>query len=636
MTMYRQLLLAIILSSILALVGSLLASTFSTRAYLVEQLRVKNQDNASALAVSLSQTADDPIKAELAISAQFDSGNYKLVRFTDAFGKVAVEKKAEDVVKGVPKWFITLLPINVPAGNAKISKGWSQIGEVTLESQSAYAYKSLWSSTVRMTGAMSLAAIIGCYLGALILRRIKRPLDEVVEQANAISEKRFVTIPEPRVPELKKLAIAMNLTVKKLKEIFEEEAKRLEAMRREANYDGLTGLPNRNSFITQLREALHTEETAFGACLILRLSDLAGINKRHGRAGADEAIKRVAKHVLAYSERMQDSLAGRLNGSDFALLVPSDDPLGVAQALIQDVVNDIKEFSEAGVCAAIGMAPYSKGVVLGSLMSQIDVALASAEAEGSNAVRMADNDDQTGSPTSIEGWSLLFNNALKGRLMYLLSFPVGDFAGKILHREGPLRIRESASSPWIPAGKFLPVAERLGLHHLLDLAAVELGLQKLAEDKELPGYAINLSPSALKVSTFVPGLKKLLAANPKEAKRLWLELPEYGVFKNFEEFRDLCAGLKNTGIKLGIEHFGRQFDHIAQLHDLGVNYVKVDASFVRDLDSNPGNQAFLSGLATIAHGIGMLVIAEGVLTEAEVIALQAAGFDGGTGPAIKE
>lgn len=636
MSMYRQLLLTIILSSILALFGSLLASTLSTRAYLIEQLRVKNQDNASALAISLSQTADDPIKAELAVAAQFDSGNYKLVRFTDAFGEVKLEKKAADEVKGVPSWFMAILPIDVPAGNAKVSKGWTQLGEVRLESQSAFAYKSLWNSTVRMTGAMSIAAILSCYLGAIILRRIKRPLDEVVDQAHAITEKRFVTIAEPRVPELKKLAIAMNSTVKRLKEMFEEEAKRLETMRREANYDGLTGLPNRNSFMTQLREAIHTEETAFGACLILRLNDLVGINKRHGRAGADEVIRRVGKQVLAYSERMQDSLAGRLNGSDFALLVPSDNPLEIAQALMQDVVNDIKDYCNEGACASVGMASYSKGVVLGNLMSQIDMALASAESDGGNAVRMAASNDDTGAPSTIDGWAQLFKNALEKGLMYLLSFPVGDFSGKVLHREGPLRIRESESAPWIPAGKFLPVAERLGLHHSIDLAAVELGLKQLAEDKSLPGYAINLSPSSLTVSTFVPALKKLLATYPKEAKRLWLELPEYGVFKNFNEFRDLCVALNGTGIKLGIEHFGRQFDHITQLHDLGVNYLKVDASFVRDVDSNVGNLAFLKGLASIAHGIGMIVIAEGVLTEAEVNALKDAGFDGGTGPAIKE
>ena len=635
MSMYRQLLLAIIISSILALVGSLLASTISTRSYLVEQLRVKNQDNASALAVSLSQTADDPIKAELAVSAQFDSGNYKLVRFTDAFGKVAVEKKSEDRVNGVPAWFIRLLPINVPAGNAKITTGWKQLGEVRLESQSAYAYKSLWKSTVRMTINMSLTALLGCWLGAMILRRIKRPLDMVVDQAIAITEKRFITIPEPSVPELKQLALAMNLTVKRLKEMFEEEAKRLEAMRREANYDGLTGLPNRNSFMTQLREAVHTEETAFGAFLILRLHDLAGINKRHGRVGADEVIKRVAKKISAYSEQMQDSLAGRLNGSDFALLVPSDKPVEVAEALMAEVISEIKEFSENGFCASIGMAPYSKGVVIGTLMSQIDMSLAVAEADANNAVRFAFSNDDTNTPTTLEAWAKLIRDAIAQRLMMLLSFPVGDFSGKILHREGPLRIRESGDAQWIPAGKFLPVAERLGLHHALDLAAVELGVAKLAEDKKMPGYAVNLSASSLKISTFVPALKKIILAS-REANRLWLELPESGTFKNFEEFRDLCASLKNTGIKLGIEHFGRQFDQIGLLHDLGVDYVKVDASFIRDVDSNPGNQAFLKGLANIAHEIGMIVIAEGVLTEAEMKSLQEAGFDGATGPAIKE
>jgi LapD/MoxY periplasmic domain len=80
MSMYRQLLSVIILTSLLALMGSLFASTLSTRAYLVEQLRVKNQDNASALALSLSQTVDDLVQVDLVISAQFDSGNYRLVR----------------------------------------------------------------------------------------------------------------------------------------------------------------------------------------------------------------------------------------------------------------------------------------------------------------------------------------------------------------------------------------------------------------------------------------------------------------------------------------------------------------------------------------------------------------------------
>jgi diguanylate cyclase (GGDEF)-like protein len=428
----------------------------------------------------------------------------------------------------------------------------------------------------------------------------------------------------------------MNLTVKRLKEMFEEEAKRLESVRREANYDALTGLPNRSFFMTQLREALHTEETAFGACMFLRIAHLADVNKKHGRVVTDEIIRRIARHIHAYSEKMDDSLACRLNGSDFALLISSDDPQSVAQSLMADVVRDIAEYCENGFCASIGMASYHKGIALPTLLGQIDMALADAEAQANNSVRMADSTDTFNTPKTMEGWSQLVRSAIADQRMYLLSFPVGAFAGGLLHREGPMRIRESDESPWIPAGKFLPFAERLGLTDALDLAAVRMGLQTIEQQPDHVGYAVNLSPSSLKVSTFLPALKKLVQAHPQSSRKLWLELPEAGVLKQFDEFRELCLALKETGVRLGIEHFGRQFDHIGLLHDLGLDYVKVDASFVRDVDKNLGNQSFLKGLVVISHGIGMLVIAEGVLTADEMAMLQALGFDGATGPAVKE
>lgn len=636
MSMYRQLLIAIVMSSVLALVGSLISSTLSTRAYLIEQLRVKNQDNASSLALTLSQTADDPVKVELAMAAQFDSGNYKLVRFTDANGKTVMEKMADDEVTEVPALFVALVPIAVPEGHAKVTSGWKQLGSVTLASQSAYAYKSLWQSTLRMSLTMLAACLISCYLGAMILRRIKRPLDQVVEQAKAITEKRFITIPEPKVPELSSLASAMNLTVQRIKAMFEEEAHRLESVRREANYDGLTGLPNRNSFMTQLKEALHTEETAFGACMFLRVAKLADINRVQGRAITDQIIRTISKHIHAYSEKMQDSLAGRLNGSDFALLIPGDDPISVAQSLMDEVVRDVGQYCEGGFCASIGMAQYYKGIPMPTLLGQIDMALADAEAQANNAVRMADTSNTLQTPTTMEGWAALIRKAIDNRYMYLLSFPVGGCAAGMLHREGPLRIRDGEDAPWIPAGKFLPVADRLGLSDALDLAAVELGLKALHKDTALVGYAVNLSASSLKVSTFVPALKKLVQSFPEPQRRLWLELPEAGVFKAFDEFRELCLALKDTGVKLGIEHFGRQFDQIGRLHDLGLDYLKVDASFIRDVHQNPGNASFLKGLVSMAHGIGVLVIAEGVLLPEEMATLQEIGFDGATGPAVKD
>jgi EAL domain-containing protein (putative c-di-GMP-specific phosphodiesterase class I) len=120
------------------------------------------------------------------------------------------------------------------------------------------------------------------------------------------------------------------------------------------------------------------------------------------------------------------------------------------------------------------------------------------------------------------------------------------------------------------------------------------------------------------------------------ARRLWLEVGESGALQAFRGVPRPVPRTQAAGCRVGIEHFGRQFSQIGQLHGLGLDYIKVDASFVRGLESNPGNQAFLKGLCAIAHGIGIQVIAEGVVSEAELQALAGVGFDGATGPAVKD
>jgi EAL domain-containing protein (putative c-di-GMP-specific phosphodiesterase class I) len=85
-----------------------------------------------------------------------------------------------------------------------------------------------------------------------------------------------------------------------------------------------------------------------------------------------------------------------------------------------------------------------------------------------------------------------------------------------------------------------------------------------------------------------------------------------------------------------LEHYGHHFSQIGLLHELGLDYLKVDASFVRGVDGNSGNASFLQGLSTIAHNIGLQVLAEGVATSSEWDALMALGFDGATGPGVHD
>jgi len=637
MSMYRQLWLAVIVSTLLALIGSLLGSTLGARGYLQEQLQMKNVDNAVALALSLSQTNSDIAEMELVVSALFDSGHYEAIVVVDPFGKTIVERHAPAGEYDAPLWFVKLLPIKPAPGLARISSSWKQMGTVTLSSHSRFAYRALWRSVVELISVLAAAGLVSGYLATLILRRLRVPLNAVINQAQAITERRFVTITEPRVPELRQLASAMNFTVGRLKAMFDEEAARLEAVRQEANADPLTGLANRNYFMSRLKGATEGEDAGGGALMLIRVADLAGINRRLGRGATDDLLTRFAGAISACTEQQPDGLASRLNGADFALLLT--DPARtrpLADQLLQTLIQEGAPFVESGATAFIGIGSFARGADVAGLLSQVDGALAGAEAAGIDAVREVIVSTDEESPKSADEWSKLILRALDQRWVRLVSFPVADCLGQLIHRECPLRLLSDEQGEWMPAGRFLPIAERLKLTPRLDLAAITLGLEQLSESPALPGLAINLSASSLQDPEFRRELRVLLQHQHLAAHRLWLEVAEAGAFKHFDTFRSFCDDLAGSGCRIGLEHFGRQFSQIGLLHDMGLDYLKVDASFIRGIEENSGNRSFLKGLSNIAHNIGMTVYAEGVASAQELAALSDLGFDGATGPAVKD
>jgi len=636
MSMFRQLWLAIIASTLMALAGSLLVSMLSARSYLESQLSIKNTDNATALALSLSQSNPDEVTVELVVASLFDGGHYELVRVTNPQGKTMSERLGADTDLGAPTWFVQLLPIRAQSGQAQISSGWRQFGTVTLVSQSRFAYAALWKSAQEMVVALTLAGLAGGYMATLVLRRLRRPLNAVIDQAQAITERRFVTMEEPAVPELKKLAQAMNVTVARLKTMFDDEAKRLEGVRREANCDTLTGLANRSNFMSRLRDMVHAEHSAGGSVFIARVANLATVNQSLGRKDTDELLRAFGRGLLSVSERYPEALAARLNGADFAMLIPAlNAPQRVAEELFSALTNEAQAYLPNSPSTWLGCGNFPPGVEMETILAQVDLALAAVEANGASGLKVVDLHVGEDAPKSTEEWSKLIHRALDQKWVRLVSFPVMSLDGKLVHRECPLRLMFDERGEWQPAGKFLPVAERLKLTPQLDLAAVSLGLDELEAKPQLTGLAINLSASSIYLPEFRADLKRLLKRR-SGTSRLWLEVAESGALSHFDAFKALCVDLRGVGCKLGLEHFGRQFSEIGRLHDLGLDYIKVDGSFVRGLDGNVGNQAFLKGLSTIAHSIGLQVIAEGVTSEADLMSLGPVGFDGATGPAVNE
>ncbi len=634
MSLFRQLWLAVIVSTLIAFVGSFAVSMMTARQYLEEQLAIKNNDNAASLALSMSQMDKDPVTLELQVAALFDSGQYARIQVRDPEGMTLIEKTSPAVSDDVPAWFARLFPIASRPGSAQISTGWTQFGTVELVSHNRFAYRELWQGGWRLLMWFSLGGVLAGFLGMQILRRIKRPLDAVVGQARAISDRRFIRIEEPATPELKSLARAMNVMVGRVKAMFEEEASRLEQVRREATLDPLTGLANRAYFMNRLAIALNDEDAPTrGSLIMLRLADLAGINRCAGRETADEVLRRTGAALRELAEKNPGAEAARLNGADFTLLLPGqNDPQPACQQLLAALQSLVAaQLLPENAIGHLGSSVYQHNEPVPQLLARVDAALAAAELQGPLAAQHVAEQSHCSASTQAD-WRSILTDALKDQRLRLIEFPVADSNGLLLHLECPLRLQAEESGDWINAGSFMPVASRLSMTSELDLAAVKLALDRLASG--LPAVAVNLAGASLIVPDFTPRLLSLLQQRRELAGKLWLEVAESGAFQYFDAFLAFSLALRPLGCRLGIEHFGRQFSQIGRLHDIGLDYLKVDGSFIRNIHGDNGNQAFLKGLCNIAHGIGLTVIAEGVNNAEELATLPALGFDGATGPAV--
>ncbi len=637
MSLYKQLWLGVVLLLTLVFGGSFLVSSYSARAYLEQQLYMKNADNATALALSLTQQGADEVLLELTLAAQFDTGYYELIELVSPEGEITVRRQDTQKTTEAPAWFMKLLPIEVEPGIAQVQKGWQQLGTLTLRSHSRFAYGELWASTKKLAlvflMAMALAGIVGSYL----LKKILRPLDDVVDQAQAIGRRRFITIDEPRTREFKHVVVAMNKLSERIKQVLKEEAKRMEKWQRQAHVDKVTGLLNREPFIQALDAALESNDVnATGSLSLIRISGLARLNENFGRKAIDAMLKEVGSALNRIVIQHSRWAASRLNGSDFAVLAPrameADHAIREVQAAIREILQNrsMPEGIELPGAATI----FSHGDSFGALMTRLDGALLAADHDGRSSINIAHKGDipLKSVRDQMEDWQAIFSRAFSEKKFQLGGFAVVGLENKLLHIESPARLEWQGNL--LAAGQFLPWINRLQLSYELDREVVRLALQTI--EKEGRPIGVNLSVAAVVEANFLPWLSEKLSTHEEAAEKLWLEVPEPMVFRHLENFKLLCTKARAHGCKVGVEHMGHQLAELGQLHDAGVDYFKIDASFIRDIDNNTGNQTLLRTLCTVGHSIGVVVIAEGVRTDKEWAMLKELGADGATGPGITD
>ncbi|QJQ96517.1 MULTISPECIES: EAL domain-containing protein [Halomonadaceae] len=630
MSLTKQLWLTLLAILCIAFSSSLLVGLSTLQRYTMQELQIKNADNANALALTLSQLDKDPVLMELLISAQFDTGYYRRIELQDVEGNTIVQREAPEQLDDVPGWFVERQRFTIQPGEAVVQNAWQQYGSVSVESHHSYAYRALWHNTQRLAGWFLLAALLSALLGWWLIRAIRRPLLAVIEQADAISQRRFTTSREPRMLELRQVVRAMNRLSVTVRDMLSQESQLLDRLRSKLQQDPVTGVANRDYFLQRLSNTLNGESSqGEGALAILRVVRLAELNQRLGHQATDALLATVTQTLHGLINPEEGGEIGRLNGSDFILMLPGSEELPTVAQRLRSALDSVATSAPFPIGLPMALMHYDIDDQPGHLLSCLDGALARASEEGDIAWVAVPGSAKQALYTTQEAWRVAIDQAIEEGIRFA-HYPVLDKAGNTLHFESPSRLK--LRDEWRPAGIFLPWLSRLSKSVDYDLAVLHAALVSIkAQGKPL---AINLSRYAAKESRFALQAKRLLAQYPAEAGNLWLEIPESVVKHDLDGFRELCRELRPYGCHLGLEHVGPKFTCIADLHDVGLSYLKIDTSLVADIAEQVQKQAVLRGITTLAHSLGITVIGEGVQNAAEATLLLELGLDGVTGPGV--
>lgn len=633
MSLIRQVWLLLLATVLLAFAGSVGVVTTSTRDLLQTQLRLKNSDNAASLALALSQQKGDADLMSLLMSAQFDTGYYRRVSLVSPEGKVMFSREAVSQAARAPAWFVAAVPIASQPGTAQVTDGWRALGQVQVESHVSYAHDALWSTSVRSALAMAAVGLLAAGLGIWLVRRISRPLDAAVAQAQALEQGEFVTVPEPRVPEVRRLTRAMNSLVGRLRATSGAQAEQLATLHRQANADALTGLSNRTHFLVQLASALQREDgPAHGGLVLLRVMELGALNRQFGHAIADRILVTIAQSLKPYAEGVKGCFLGRLNGTDFALCLPAP---GVALETAQAVAEALRLVLPTlgnGAAVCLGAVELHRDMPPGRVMSAADAALARAELHGAFAVEQGSEPPGTIAILGEGAWRQRILQALEQQRVRLMEFPVLNARRQLVHLECPLRLQLENDGVFEPAARWLPLAARSRLTGDVDERALMLALHAARHDGQ--SRCVNLSPASLTDSGFAARLRARLWTAPQAAKLIWLEVDESAAVEHFDLLRELGRQLRPTGVRFGIEHAGERLGQIPRLFEAGLDYVKLDASVTGGVGRDDHRALFVRSTVTLLHGLSIQVYAEGVSDSRDASRLWDCGIDGATGPWI--
>ncbi len=406
-----------------------------------------------------------------------------------------------------------------------------------------------------------------------------------------------------------------------------------------AYYDPLTNLPNRRLLMDRLRTAQSNSSRSYnyGALLFLDMDKFKTVNDTLGHDYGDLLLIEVAGRIKSCVR--EADIVARLGGDEFVVLFEEvdEDAENTSQkvALVAEKIRaaltlpyylkGIEQYSSPsiGVCLFLG-----KGESVDALLKHADMAMYQVKDSGRNAVRFFDPAMQLAVETRA-ALELDLRRALPENQLHLYYQVQVDNENRALGAEVLLRWNHPDHGLISPM-RFIPIAEESTLileigAWVLDAACRQLGQWGKNEQTQNLTLAVNVSAQQFKQFDFVESVAKVLRTHGVKASRLKLELTESVVLNNVTDVVATMHALKALGVGLSMDDFGTGYSSLAYLKQLPLDQLKIDQSFIRDMNSDQNDAVMVKTIIDLAQNFRLNVIAEGVETEAQLTLLKKLG-----------
>ncbi len=401
-----------------------------------------------------------------------------------------------------------------------------------------------------------------------------------------------------------------------------------------AYYDALTDLPNRRLLIDRLERDLARarRHKHFGAMLFFDLDRFKNINDSLGHQVGDELLKEVARRLTS-DLRLEDTVS-RLGGDEFIMILSDmGDEASTAAMQTQAKAEQVKASlsqpykvlgHDLHITPSIGVAIFPSDDEpdenSNDILRHADTAMYRAKDDGRDAIRFFLPSMQAAADQRLEiEKDLRF--ALERNELCLNFQPQVDQNGWIVGAETLLRWIQRDKG-FISPAEFIPVAEATGLILPIGLWVLRQSCLQIRlwsdQGLHIGHLAVNVSPRQFRQPDFIRQVHSVIQETGVNPQQLGLELTEGMVIDNIKDTIDKMQALKQMGIELSIDDFGTGYSSLAYLKRLPLDILKIDQSFVRDIETDHGDASIVETIISMAHHLDLRVIAEGVETKYEL------------------